>query len=105
MEIITFAPTFTKKTFTEMIRKFALLAIPAALLVACGGATEGNMEDKAKAAADSAAAKMEQVATDMHETATNAVDSAANAAGAVVDSAAKAAGAAADAAKEAVSGH
>ena len=38
-----------------MIRKFALLAITAALMVACGGATEENMEAKVKAEADSIA--------------------------------------------------
>lgn len=97
-------PHFHQKTFTEMIRKFAVLAIPAALLVACGGATEGNMEEKAKAAADSAAAAQAKIEADMKAAAANVVDSAAAAANAVVDSAASAAGAAVDAAKEAA-GH
>jgi hypothetical protein len=47
-----------------MIRKFALLAITAALMVACGGATEENMEAKAKMAADSAKAAMEKIEAD-----------------------------------------
>jgi hypothetical protein len=52
------------KQNTEMIRKFALLATTAALLVACGGATEENMEAKAKASADSAKAAMEKIEAD-----------------------------------------
>ena len=52
------------KQNTEMIRKFALLATTAALMVACGGANEENMEAKAKAAADSAKAAMEKIEAD-----------------------------------------
>jgi hypothetical protein len=93
----TFAATFTK-TNTEMIRKFALLATTAALMVACGGAQEENMEAKAKAAADSAAKAMEKVAADMKAATTAAADSAI----AVGDSAVKAVNAAADEAKDAI---
>lgn len=48
-----------------MIRKFALLATMAAFIVACGGATEENMEAKQKAAADSAAAAQAKIEADM----------------------------------------
>ncbi len=81
-----------------MIRKFALLATTAALMVACGGAQEENMEAKAKAAADSAAKAMEKVAADMKAATTAAADSAI----AVGDSAVKAVNAAADEAKDAI---
>ena len=58
-----FRAHFHQKQNTEMIRKFALLATAAALMVACGGATEEEMKAKAQAEADSIAkvnaAKME----------------------------------------------
>lgn len=62
-----------------MIRKFALLATMAALMVACGGATEENMEAKAKADADSAKAAMEKIEADT-KAAQAKMDSVANAA-------------------------
>lgn len=67
------------KQNTEMIRKFALLATTAALMVACGGATEENMEAKAKMAADSAKAAMEKIEADA-KAAQAKMDSVANAA-------------------------
>jgi hypothetical protein len=48
----TFAPTFTK-TITEMTKKFTVLAVMAAMFVACGGNSAAEMEAKAKATADS----------------------------------------------------
>lgn len=60
-----FRAHFHQNKNTEMIRKFALLATMAALMVACGGATEENMEAKAKAAADSAAAAQAKIEADM----------------------------------------
>ncbi len=92
-----FRAHFHQKQNTEMIRKFALLATTAALMVACGGATEENMEAKAKAAEDSAKAAMAKIEAD------------AAAAKATADSLAKAAmdttAAAVGSATEAVTGH
>lgn len=48
-----------------MIRKFALLATAAALMVACGGATEEEMKAKAQASADSAAAATAKIEADL----------------------------------------
>ena len=79
-----------------MIRKFALLATMAALMVACGGAEE-NMEAKAKASADSAKAAMEKIEADAKAEAARA-DSMAKAA---MDTTVKAVEGAVDAAKEA----
>ena len=59
-----FRAHFHQNKNTEMIRKFALLATMAALMVACGGAEE-NMEAKAKMAADSAAAAQAKIEADM----------------------------------------
>ncbi len=85
-----------------MIRKFALLATMAALMVACGGATEENMEAKAKMAADSAKAAMEKIEADA-KAAQAKIDSIANAA---KDTIATTTDAAVDAAKEAApAGH
>ena len=78
------------KNLNVMIRKFALLATVAAIMVGCGGATEENMEAKMKAAADSAAAAMKQAAADMEAAAKAAADSAAAAAAAAVDTTVKA---------------
>mgnify|MGYP003394494315 CR=1 FL=1 len=88
MENISFAPTFTKRT-RKMIRKFAMLAVAAALIVGCGGSTdEKNMD--ANAMTDSAMKMLDKAAADM-KAAGAMVDSAA----VVVDSAAAAVDAAA----------
>ena len=76
-----------------MIKKFAVLATMATLLVACGGPTQEEIEAKAKATADSLTAvlradsmKAAEAAAAAAAAATAAMDSAA----AVVDSAAAA---------------
>ena len=66
-----------------MIRKFALLATTAALMVACGGAKEENMEAKAKASEDSAKAAQAKIEADMKAQAT--ADSLAKAAQMIAD--------------------
>lgn len=88
-----------------MIRKFALLATTAALMVACGGATEENMEAKMKAEADSIAkvntAKLEADA----QAAEAKIDSAANAAKDTITSAVEGAMDATKEATDKMTGH
>lgn len=70
-----------------MIKKFALLATVAAIMVGCGGATAENMEAKMKAAADSVQASMAKAAADMEAAAKAQADSMAAAAATMGDSA------------------
>jgi hypothetical protein len=79
----TFAPTFTK-TITEMTKKFTVLAVMAAMFVACGGNSAAEMEAKAKATADSL------IAVHTRDSIASATTAAA-AAAAALDSTAKAA--------------
>jgi len=82
-----------------MIRKFAVLAMMATLLVACGGPTQEEIEAKAKATSDSLTAVMRADSMKAAEAA------AAAAATAAMDSAAASVDSAAAAVKEAVKGH
>ncbi|HQW06825.1 MAG: hypothetical protein IPH05_10385 [Flavobacteriales bacterium] len=94
----TFAPTFTKKGKTKMIKKFALLATMAALFVACGSSTTENMENSADEMMDQAAAEAEAAAAEAEAAAAEA----AAAAAAAADTAAAAVEGAVDGATEAV---
>ncbi|MBL0045885.1 MAG: hypothetical protein IPP33_16250 [Flavobacteriales bacterium] len=87
-----------------MIKKFALLATVAAIMVGCGGATAENMEAKMKAAADSVQASMAKAAADMEAAAKAQADSIA-AAAAVVDSTVDGAVDATKAAADKMTGH
>ena len=84
-----------------MIKKLAVLAMMATLLVACGAPTQEEIEAKAKATADSLTAVLR--ADSMK--AAKAAAAAAAAATAAMDSAAANVDAAAAAVKEAVQGH
>jgi len=78
-----------------MIRKFALLATTAALMVACGGSTDENT-GTVNAMADSAAKMMNKAAEDMKASAATMADTAAKVMNNAADSATKVMNAAAD---------
>lgn len=85
------------KKYTEMIKKFALLATVAALFVACGSSTQENMENAAQETTNAAQEAMDKAAAEAEA----AAKEAAAAAEAAVDTAAAAAETAIDAAKDA----
>lgn len=72
--------------YTEMIKKFAMLATMAALFVACSSSTTETMENNAEEAANSAQEMMDQAAAEAEAAAAEA----AAAAAAAVDTAAAA---------------